>query len=423
MTLKALLKKKELLAKKMKEFLASIGENEMTAEQKEAFAADKAQFENLKSQIALLQDVNLDEEEEETTLSAANKVTAPSHQRAGGPEAKKEFSSTEEFMGAILAGARDPRLADCYREYSAEQRMDGGSSGGYAIPPQFRNEIQSTDPASALVRPLAQVIPAGNPPDAEIQIPSLDQDLDEDGNTKFYGGVTVAKVDEGGLKPETGFELKYVTLKPTEIAGYITLTDKLLRNWQAASNWATRLLRGAVAAYEDAQFLTGVGSPEGMVNSPAAYVETRAGGGAISYDDLAEMFAHFRGNISTARFVASYGAFAKLLRVTGDGGGATNVLDIDKATGQASFWGVPLVRHERMAALGSKGDVMLVDIGSYVIKDGSGPIVEVGYASGQWERNKRSIKITWNVDGRMLQKAPWKDESGYQTSSVVVLGA
>ena len=74
-----------------------------------------------------------------------------------------------------------------------------------------------------------------------------------------------------------------------------------------------------------------------------------------------------------------------------------------------------------MRALGLRGDVGLFDLQEYVIKDGSGPIVEVGYAYLQWEKNQRSIKITFNVDGRPWMTRPYRDEDNYEVSPFVVL--
>lgn len=422
MTLQALLKKKKTLATKIKDFLASLGDNEMSAEQHAQLTKDKAEFEAVKSQCELIggtENLLADDEaaQSSTELSAASKARED-HIRPGGDPAKKEFSSLEEFTGAVLSGSRDARLADLYVEPKAEQRVDVGSKGGFMVPTQFRDQILSVDPSASLVRPLAQVIPAGTPPDAEIQIPVLDQ-----AGGDIYGGVKVVKVDEGGLKTETDFDLKTVLLKPHEMAGYIVFTDKLLRNWQASRQWASKLLSNAILGFEDTQFLTGngVGGPEGIINAGGQYAVTRNTGATILLVDIKAMYARFRGNEAKARWVCSYSAFEKLLSITGDGGGATNIIKVDQSTGSVTIYGIPVKRHSRMKPLGTKGDLILTDFSQYLIKDGSGPILEMGFATGQWERNKSSLKITFNVDGKMWLTAPYQDEEGFLVSSAVVL--
>src|SRR5690606_27669866 len=105
-------------------------------------------------------------------------------------------------------------------------------------------------PESAIVRPLATVIPAGDPPDAKITVPAFTQ-----GENGVFGGVEVAWIDEGEDKPETGGEIGEVSLEPHEVAATTVVTDKLLRNWSAGGAFIEFLLRGAMASAEDRAFL------------------------------------------------------------------------------------------------------------------------------------------------------------------------
>ena len=73
-------------------------------------------------------------------------------------------------------------------------------------------------------------------------------------------------------------------------------------------------------------------------------------------------------------------------------------------------------------ALGSVGDVALIDAEHYLIKDGSGPFVAAS-EHVLFTQNKTVIKAFWNVGGKPWLTAPHYDEGGYQTSPFVVLGA
>lgn len=422
MSIKILLKKKGEVVAKMRAFLegASAEDRAMTEEESASYKELAAEKVALEGQIEMVQSSGIENEDPEVTPVATAKPTkAINH--LGGPRAKKDFESLDEFVATIAANENDPRLAEHYTRYQSEQRMDTGSAGGFMVPTQFRAEMLSTDPAQALVRPRARVIPAGSPPDAEIQIPMLEQRVDADGSPRVFGGVEVAKVSEGGTKPVTDAKLRMLSLKPHEIAARIPFTDKLLRNWGAASGWAAQLLRGAMNAFEDYQFLqgNGVGGPSGILLSSGAVAVNRAVSSQVAFADIKAMFARFLG--MSGVWVASPAAFEYLLGVTGDGGGATNIIKVDQSTGQVTMYGFPLIRHPRMPALGVKGDLALIDFSEYLIKDGSGPIIEVGYATGQWETNKRSIKITWNVDGKPWRDTPFEEEDQYERSGVVVL--
>ena len=87
----------------------------------------------------------------------------------------------------------------------------------------------------------------------------------------MYGGVQVDWVGEGATKPETGAKLRETKWSPKEVAAKIVVTDKLLRNWAAASSFIERMLRGALLAAEDVAFLKGVGEnrPRGVLASDA----------------------------------------------------------------------------------------------------------------------------------------------------------
>jgi HK97 family phage major capsid protein len=69
-----------------------------------------------------------------------------------------------------------------------------------------------------------------------------------------------------------------------------------------------------------------------------------------------------------------------------------------------TLMGFPVLFHERSVALGTEGDLILADLGYYMIKDGSGPFVQAS-PHFYFTSNKTVIKIFWNVDG-----APWLDE-------------
>ncbi len=424
--LKALLERKTALLAKCKDILraAEAASRLLTDEEQAQIKAAQDEIAQVKSQIALVQGFAEEEETAKAEQQAAPLAVASKTARtstAPGPEAKKEFESLEEFMTACIANPNDQRLN--YQEYKSEQSMGTGSKGGFAVPRQFLPQIRSIDPEEALVRPRATVIPAGNPPDAEVTFPALDQEPTAAGANKVYGGVTVEKINEGGLKPETDFDLRLISLQPQEVAARIPLTDKLLRNWQAASNWATTLLRRAVLGWEDQQFLTGngIGGPVGVIDAGATYAVNRAVAATVSLADLKAMYCRFKGNEGKAVWRCSWSTWLQLLNMTGDGGGATNVIAVDRSTGTVTIYGIPVKRHERLRPLGQRGDVLLADFSEYVIKDGSGPLVEVGFATGQWERNKRSIKITFNVDGKPWLTKPYRNEENYEVSSFVVL--
>lgn len=400
---------------------AEAEDRDLSAEEQTAYDGLKAQHATLRTRIERLQ--------EQAGREAAADVVQPGVGRRQGierapGEARTQFASIGEFMAAVRFNPNDPRLtyvedasANVETGQRAEMRMDDGPSGGFAIPPQFRDTLLRLTPQQALIRPRAQVIPAGSPPDAPITIPALDQSGPAPGN--WFGGVQVAWVGEGGLKPATDAKLREITLTPHEVAGTIIVTDKLLRNWGAASALLEAQLRGAVAQAEDLAFLggNGIAKPLGYLRSSALYRVPRQSASSVTYDDCANMVVRFYGQ--QGWFVYSRSMLGALMRLK-DTQGRPLWLPSVREGEPATLLGYPAVENNRNPALGFLGDLQLVDFGQYLIKDGSGPFVAAS-EHVLFQSNKTMIKIFWNVDGSPWLQAPFALENGDIVSPFVAL--
>jgi len=324
---------------------------------------------------------------------------------------EKEFRNVGEFLHAIAKlksdGIRDDRL-EILRE-KREQTMGVGSGGGYALPEQFDATIRQVQAQEAIVRPRAAVIPAGTPPDAKLTFPALDQTSAQN----IYGGVTVVHTGEGVTMTETEAKLREVSLEPKEISAYIVVTNKLLANWTAAGAFVTRQLSQAVMGQEDYDFMrgNGVNKALGFINCAAAISYTRAGASAIAFTDIYGMLARILMRGGSYIWLASQTTIPQLAAMTDAGtnsvwlGGQGAGLRGAAGPLPTTLFGLPIVFADRLPALGTKGDLSLVNLSYYLIKDGSGP-----YAASSehvyFTSNKVVFKIVWNVDAH-----PWLSEA------------
>jgi HK97 family phage major capsid protein len=287
------------------------------------------------------------------------------------------------------------------------------------VPTQLRSNIMSIEPQDSLVRPRAQVIPAGSPPDAAITMPALDQSGTDPGH--MFGGMTFSWIEEGGEKPETDAALKAITLTPHEIAGFVTVTDKLLRNWQASAAFIENLMRGGVSAAEDYAFLRGNGitQPLGAINAPAMKYVNRTTADTVTYTDLLEMVARLLMRGGTPVWSMPQGALPKIGTLTDPEG--HHIWKANAVDGFAgTLLGYPVRWNNRNPLLGTKGDIILCDWSYYLIKDGSGPFVAAS-EHVKFTSNKTVIKIFWNVDGAPWLNAPISEENGYEVSPFIGL--
>lgn len=355
---------------------------------------------------------------------AANVITGGGVIHAPGPEAATEFSSLGEFMHAVRFRQNDQRLVFGEGANSAESRMDDGPSGGFMIPTALRAGIMTVRPAEVMVRPRATIIPADpNSPDAAVSMVALDQrGTDPDA---LFGGVEVQWIGEGDEKPDAGNpNLREITLTPHEIAGTMTVSDKLLRNFGSAELLLKGQLRAALLAAEDRAFLVGNGikKPLGGLVSPARFLVNRALANKISYLDIVAMTARIlmRGGEVSPVWIASQETITQLATLQDPEGHY-----IWKADAKDGFAGVlmgyPLRISNRVARLGGIGDLSLVDWSYYLIKDGAGPFVAAS-EHVKFTSNKTVIKIFSNVDGAPWLTAPITEENGWTVSPFVVLG-
>lgn len=410
---------------------------------------EKSQFDGLQQQIdGLAQTIKAAEAVEAQAATLQQPESAPRRPAdvIPGPRGQEKlddagFENLGEFLHSVRFG--DPRgrldslprgqgqgggiaVPEAFRaqimpwRYHGEWRMDDGASGGFAVPTRFLGgDPLMITPEGAIVRPRATVIPAGEPPDGMVTVPAFAQ-----GSKGVFGGVEVFWIGEGVEKPETDGSLREVALQPQEVAALTTVTDKLLRNWQAASAFISNLLRGAVLSTEDVGFLVGngVAKPIGVLNGAGTMAVNRAVANQISFADIVQMLAKLLPeSVSRAMWVANQSTLPQLTTLK-DAAGNYIFIRGDAARGiPDTLAGMPIRFTGKTPALGFKGDLMLVDFTYYLIKDGSGPFIAAS-EHVLFRQNKTVIKVFWNVDGKGWVNEPLRLDDGVtQVSPYVVL--
>jgi HK97 family phage major capsid protein len=303
-------------------------------------------------------------------------------------------------------------------KFSNEWSMGVGAEGGFAVPAQQGDKILMIQPETSIVRPRATIIPAGDPPDSAITFPAFSQ-----GANGVFGGVTVSWIGEGATKPETDGNLEEITLLPKEVAATTVVTDKLLRNWQAAGAFLNKLLSGATAAAEDFAFIrgNGVAKPFGAINCPGTISVNRGVANTISYTDIVRMQSRLLPeSVGQAMWICSVSAFPQIATLQDPAGRYIfNHGDATKGI-PATLNGMPIKFTGKTPVLGVRGDLVLVDLTYYMIKDGSGPFIAAS-EHVLFRQNKTVIKVFWNVDGQGWVKAPLTLEDGATTVSFCVV--
>ena len=391
--------------------------DELTPEEETSFGEMRTQAEGLARQIDRLEFV----EGQRAALERLDPVPSkprpdPDPRRpepvvgaARKPVENPGFACVGELVFCARFQPHDPRI-------QALQEMGTGTSGGLAIPDEINPTLREVAPNEAIFRPRATVVPAGESPDADLVLPSLNQGV----GSNLYGGVAVDWIGEGGDKPETGIALKETRWSPKEVAAHIVVTDKLLRNWRSASALIERMLRGGLIAAEDVAFLrgNGVGRPLGVLSCKALKKVNRAQAGEVAYDDLIAMEAELHED-GEAMWVVSPRIIPKL-RGLKDGAGHYIWQEDARTAAPASLLGRPVVKNYRSPAVGSLGDVLLIVPSYYLIKDG----VQTTVAASEhvlFKQNKTVVKAFKTVDGGPWLDGPIQQEDGQTYSPFVAL--
>jgi len=197
----------------------------------------------------------------------------------------------------------------------------------------------------------------------------------------------------------------------------------LLRNAAAASSIVSTLLGDAVLGAEDYQFLRGdgVAKPLGIKNSPGRKTVVRNTASKVYYEDiLSVQMGLLPESQPFAMWIASQSAFTQIKDMK-DSSGNRIYTESNLVKGYpAMLDGIPIRFTGRVPTLGNEGDLMLVDLRYYLVKDGIGPMISFSEHVG-FVNNQTYIKVVKSVDGQGWIKSALELEDGSTTVSPFVV--
>lgn len=314
---------------------------------------------------------------------------------------KNGFRNLGEFFYTVATNRTDPRLTKMI-ESRASQQVGAGQLGGFALPEQFSRDVKQISPQEALVRPRATIIEAGDPPDSKLSIPALDQGA----SRNMYGGVVIYHKGEQATLTETNMYFKQITFEPQKMTGYMVVTNELLRNWDACDSFLRKQLKLAKMGSEDYDFLRGDGAAkaQGILNADCAIKYSRATASQIAYADVTGMYARAKFGGGKLVWFASQTTIPQLVNIRDTGN--NNLWHASATEGvPPKLFGFDVLWAERCPALGTTGDLSLVDPSYYIIKDGSGPFIDLS-KDVFFTSDQTCFRVIWNVDGH-----PWLNEA------------
>lgn len=300
-------------------------------------------------------------------------------------------------------------------------QMGVGSAGGVLVPDQYATAVLGVEGESEIVGPYAtEAMGAGDgAPDAAVEVPTWNQ-----GSNGAFAGAAVVHLAEGGTKTSTEVAFKSVRLEPEELAAYVVLTDKMLRNAPQISTLLEGMLGGALSEQIDVDRISGngVGKSLGYQNAGCKLTVTRDTASNFKFADVAAMLAAaMPDSWDKLQWVANQTVLPKIIAMADAAGNSIFIAgDVTKGI-RPSLLGIPVRFTGRVPVLGTAGDVSLCDFSKYLKRDGSGPFIAKS-EHVYFTKNQTVVKIFMNTDGRPWMDAPLTlNDASTQVSPFVLL--
>jgi HK97 family phage major capsid protein len=317
------------------------------------------------------------------------------------------FTSFSEYVKAMhdwyTKHTHDPRLESLL----VDKAMAGeiGVDGGFLIPEAPQGQLLQTRAEGSFMRPRARIVPMAS---RSVPFPAVDYSTATAGVSGFFGGVRTYYTEENTNIEASEPSFKMIELKAKELAGYTEIPNGLLRD-SAISIEAflsgPGSFGGALAWQEDYDSLngTGEGRPLGILHAPARYEVARTTRNKFAFKDAVAMASRLILNGSPV-WLMSQTVMTELFQMID--GASNNIWQPNAAAGPAStLLGWPIIFTEKLPALGTTGDVCLVDYSWYLWGDRQAVTMDIS-REHKFRTNQTVFRTVEAIDGQ-----PWLDST------------
>jgi HK97 family phage major capsid protein len=317
------------------------------------------------------------------------------------------------FGDWILGVARNDRAyvekhyGSTFNEWQTKAALGeaSGVTGGYTVPVEYYQQMQALMAEQTFIRPRAFVVPMHS---ATMYLPYMDITTAQSaGTTPFFGGINMSWTAEAATRSETEPTFRNIELKAWELSGYTLSSNVLLQDSIVSlEKFLMQLFAQALGWYEEYAFLqgNGVGKPLGMLSAPATITVTRQSANQVQFQDISKMWGSLLpASWSRAIWLFTPTVVQQLLQLK-DGANRTIFLSIDQGVTKTPVWalmGRPAIATEKLPALGTPGDIMLIDPSLYVIGDR----MQMDISASEhvnFLKNQMTWRVVERVDGQ-----PW----------------
>lgn len=399
-------------------------------ESRDLTAEEIAEFDKIKAQIdassgAIEREYALIAEEAQLGIQSALGVTVTDNNQN---DATRGFRSFGEFARSVRAAA-DPanRAIDQRLSYNAAapttyNNEGSGADGGFAVPPQFSQEIWRMSLGEGSLLPMT----------ANTEVSGNSMVFPKDETTPWSGaGVQAYWKNEGPAGTGSKFALGTEMLRLHELMVLVPVTNELMEDAPALGSYLEPLASERIQwkTNEAILFGTGAGQPYGCLNSGALITVAKETGQAtqtILQPNISKMRAYLKtGELSNAVWIGNPDILPALEAMTvgqfpiflPPGG-------MREGSPDGTLNGRPLILSEHAAAFSSAGDLNLVALKGYRTITKAGGVETATSMHLYFDANATAFRFIFRIDGKpIISKPITPPKSTNQRSYFLSLGA
>lgn len=329
---------------------------------------------------------------------------------------KRGFRSYGEFCADVVRAATGKDVSDrLVRAATTFSNEGSGPDGGYAVPPQFANEIASIAYAEESILSLCDNTPvAGN---------SMTFPKDE---TTPWGstGITAAWEGEGNQSTPKKAALGESQLKLRKLKVLVAASEELLADASAMSAYITRKCGEAVEWKVNDAIVngTGAGMPLGIMTSAAtvsAAKETSQVAATIVAGNVVKMYGRvIKGPGAKLAWLVHPDAINQVMLLkVGEQSIWTPPQEGFKAAPNGFLLGRPIIESDACQTLGTAGDIILGNFNGYraITKAGG---AEFAQSMHLWfDQDLMAFRLIFRMDGQPALGAAVSPKNGSSTRS------
>jgi HK97 family phage major capsid protein len=419
--IKALRQQKADLIKKQAGLLeaSEAANRDLTADEKTEHEANQTSLVSLNARIKRAED----QMDEERNAPASRAIEVVGDRAAGKP-----WASLTEQLTAIKAHAfshgstMDPRLHAA--GLGGNESVD--AEGGFLVAPEFAPGVwQRTYEASQLAsRCFDQPMTASN----RLVVNAVDEDSRADGSR--WGGIQSFWLGEAGTFTPSQPKFRQMELIAKKLIVLTYATDEQLVDGPAFSAYVDKVVPLELAFRVDDAIVngSGAGQPLGYMNSGALLTIAKASGdtgAVISATDIFAMYARrWRGVGGNLAWLVNQDVESQLWNLIRGSGTAVELLyhapgDRGATLELGSMMGIPIIRIEYAATLGTPGDIVLADLSQYYLARRSGVQMDTSIHV-QFLTDQMAFRWKLRLDGQPAWKKPLTPKNGTNTVSPFV---